>query len=392
MKILIANKFWYRRGGDCIYAINLEQMLRENGIETAVFAMRHPENLKTDFDSYFPSEISFNGPKAMMGTATRSLGLGAVRNKFNILLDDFCPDVVHLNNIHTQLSPVLAEIAHRRGIKVVWTLHDYKLLCPRYDCRQNGTQQCEECFRCKLPVLKHKCMKNSFPASVLAFLEAVCWNRKRLERCVDIFICPSEFIRQKMLQGGFKAGKLVHLCNSLDTSKCKLDDYDNRADYCCYVGRLSAEKGVGTLIAAARKLPDRKFVIVGDGPLSNSLTSLASDNVKFVGRKDWPEIKDIVGKAAFSVMPSECFENNPLSVIEAQCLGTPVLGAEIGGIPELIDDNCGMTFKSADSINLEDKMKQMFAKRFDYASIASSSLKKYDSEAYFNNLMDLYAE
>lgn len=391
MKILISNKFWYRRGGDCIYAMNLKQLLEEKGHQVAVFAMDCSENVPSGYDTYYPSEVEFKMGPMMVGAAARSLGFGSVVSKFNLLLDDFKPDVVHLNNIHTQLSPVLAELAHNRGCKVVWTLHDYKLLCPRYDCRQNGNTICEECFDRKLPVLKHKCMKNSFPASVLAYVESVCWNRKRLEKCVDTFICPSEFMWQKMLQGGFKTEKLVHLCNFIDISKCKLDNYEDREDYCCYVGRLSQEKGTKTLITAANELSDRKFIIVGDGPLRGELQSIARYNIKFVGTKDWSEIKEIVSKAKFTVIPSEWYENNPLSVIESKCLGTPVLGANIGGIPELIDDKCGMTFKSADVEDLEDKIDQMFKKEFDCASIALSSLKKYDSESYFNNLLEFYA-
>ena len=391
MKVLVANKFWYRRGGDCTYAINLEQMLRNNSVETAVFAMSHPENIQTAYDEYFPSEISFSGVRSMLGTAARSLGLGEVRKKFRKLLDDFRPDVIHLNNIHTQLSPVLAEIAHKKGIKVVWTLHDYKLLCPRYDCRQNGGILCEECFGRKLPVLKHRCMKNSLPASALAYIEAVVWNRKRLERYVDKFICPSEFILGKMVQSGFNPDKLVHLCNFIDVDKCLRDDYDNREDYCCYVGRLSGEKGVRTLIDVANELPHRRFVIVGDGPLRDELQCAAGSNVKFAGRKEWPEIKEIVGRAKFTVIPSEWYENNPLSVIESKCLGTPVLGAEIGGIPELIDITCGKTFKSGNPNDLKQSIEYMFNTEFDGSNLSEKFCIEYDAGSYLHKLLMVYA-
>lgn len=141
MKILLANKFYYRRGGDCVYVLNLEQLLRKHGHEVAVFAMDYPENIDTEWKRYFPKNMS----KLM--AFTRPFGSREVRGKFNRLLDVFRPDVVHLNNIHTQLSPVLAELAHKRGIKVVWTLHDYKLLCPRYDCLLSGDTICEACFK-----------------------------------------------------------------------------------------------------------------------------------------------------------------------------------------------------------------------------------------------------
>ena len=138
MKILLANKFYYRRGGDCVHTLNLEQLLKAHGHEVAVFAMDYPENLETQWSKYFPSEVKFKLGTGMIEALMRPFGTREVQRKFNALLDDFHPDVVHLNNIHSQLSPVIAEMAHERGIKVVWTLHDYKLLCPRYDCLRNG--------------------------------------------------------------------------------------------------------------------------------------------------------------------------------------------------------------------------------------------------------------
>lgn len=125
MKILLANKFYYRRGGDCVHTLNLEQLLKAHGHEVAVFAMDYPENLKTQWSKYFPSEVKFKLGTGMIEALMRPFGTREVQRKFNALLNDFHPDVVHLNNIHSQLSPVIAEMAHERGIKVVWTLHDY---------------------------------------------------------------------------------------------------------------------------------------------------------------------------------------------------------------------------------------------------------------------------
>lgn len=169
MRILLANKFYYTRGGDCICAINLEELLKKNGHEVAIFAMDFPKNLQTPWSKYFPSEIRFKPGIGMIEAFTRPFGTSEVRRKFNMLLDDFHPDVVHVHNIHSQLSPIIVELAHQRGIKVVWTLHDYKLLCPRYDCLRNGTEVCEECFADKHRVVKYKCMKNSCIASMLAY-------------------------------------------------------------------------------------------------------------------------------------------------------------------------------------------------------------------------------
>lgn len=389
MKILLSNKFYYRRGGDCVYTLNLEHLLKTHGHTTAIFAMQHPENLPTIWNKYFPSEIRFSPGLGMLEAFSRPFGTKEVIKKFNSLINDFKPDIVHLNNIHSQLSPIIAELAHQRGIKVVWTLHDLKLLCPRYDCLRNGQMPCEECFTDKHKVLEYKCMKNSIVASFLAYKEAIKWNKERLEACTDIFLCPSQFIANKMQQGGFNPDKLKTLCNFIDVKKCKKDNYVKN-DYYCFIGRLSHEKGIKTLITAANKLP-YKFIIIGGGPLETEMRKLASPNIEFVGFKHWDEIKEIVGKAKFSVIPSECFENNPLSVIEAQCLGTPVLGARIGGIPELIEEGItGMTFASKNVEDLKVKIQKMFASTFDYPEIAQKSQEKYNAEKYYNELMKIY--
>lgn len=389
MKILLANKFYYRRGGDCIYMLNLEKLLKAHGHDVAVFAMDYPENLDTPWKKYFPKNMS----KLM--AFTRPFGSHEVKSKFKKLLDDFKPDVVHLNNVHTQLSPVMAELAQQRGIKVVWTLHDYKLLCPRYDCLKNGNTICETCFKGdKKACLDNKCMKGSKLASFIGFKEAIVWNRERLEASTDVFICPSQFMADKMVQGGFSKSKMQTLCNFIDVEKCKFSSTDGtddvellpkKEDYYCFIGRLSHEKGAKTLIEAANQLP-YKLVIIGGGPLMDELKSVAHTNIEFVGFKQWDDIKQLVGKARFSVIPSEWYENNPLSVIEAQCLGTPVLGANIGGIPELTD----YTFSSGNIADLKTKIEKMWNSEFDYQQIASDAQHRYDAETYYDKLINIY--
>lgn len=387
MRILLSNKFYYRRGGDCIYMLNLEQLLKAHGHEVAVFAMDYAENLDTPWKGYFPQAMD----KLM--ALTRPFGSREVRTKFNRLLDDFKPDVVHLNNIHTQLSPVMAELAHARDIRVVWTLHDYKLLCPRYDCLKDGKDICELCFEGDKTYCKtYRCMKGSRLASFVGYKEAVMWNRARLEACTDLFICPSRFMAEKMEQGGFNKGKLEVLCNFIDVEKCRRDDY-GKEDYYCFIGRLSHEKGVGTLIDAASRLPF-KLKVIGGGPLAEGLQAKSRGlqaNIEFVGFKQWEEIKELVGKARFTVVPSEWYENNPLSVIEAQCLGTPVLGARIGGIPELIEEGVtGMTFESGNGDDLTGKIRAMFTASFDCNGIAEAAIKRYNAESYYNDIVTIY--
>ena len=389
MKILLSNKFYYPRGGDCIYTMNLEQLLKKHGHEVAVFAMQYPENIQNEWEKYFPSEVKFSIGLSAVEAVRRPLGTKEVKKKFIALLDDFQPDVVHLNNIHSQLSPVIARIAYKRSIKTVWTLHDYKLLCSRYDCLQNGKQICELCFTDKKQVLQNRCMKNSLFASAIAYLESKKWSREKLENYTDVFICPSRFMADKMKQGKFDINKIKVLCNFIDVEKTKREKFD-KENYYCYVGRLSNEKGIKTLIEVAKQLPFQ-LKIVGGGPLSNELQQMTkSENIEFVGYKPWDEIKEIVGKARFMVIPSEWYENNPLSVIEAQCLGTPVLGANIGGIPELIEvGKNGMLFESRNIGDLKTKIEQMFVTDFSYPIIARESQNQYSAEKYYNELIQL---
>lgn len=388
MRVLLCNKYYYRRGGDCVYTLGLESLLKAHGHQVAVFAMEYPETLDTPWRRFFPSEVNLGTLSSKLRFLARSLGLGETAVRFKALLDEFKPDVVHLGNIHSQLSPIIAEIAHSRGCRVIWTLHDYKLACPRYDCLLKGEKPCELCFNNKVNVLKNKCMKNSLAGSLMAYLEAEKWNRDRLVANTDVFICPSSFMKRKMEQAGFPSEKLVCLCNFMDVEKCRQQDYSNRRDYYCFVGRLSQEKGITTLAKVAASLPF-KLQVLGDGPVRGELPS--AKNIEYLGRKDWTDIKVIVGHARFMVIPSEWYENNPLSVIEALCLGTPVLGAEIGGIPELIEPGVsGMTFKSGDSADLSRAIEAVFEADFDYKSIAEQSQRRFSQDAYYKHLLELY--
>ena len=384
MKVLLANKFYYRRGGDCIYMLNLEQLLKQHGHEVAIFSMDYPENLDSPWKKYWPKNMS------KLAAFTRPFGDSEVRHKFTALLDDFKPDVLHLNNIHTQLSPVIAEIAHARGVRVVWTLHDTKLVCPCYSCTRDG-KWCEECFTDKKAVVKHKCMPGSIPGAIIGWREILKWNKDRLQACTDMFLPPSQFLADTMVKGGYDAGKMHVLCNFIDVSKVQNPSL-KKDDYYVFLGRVNSVKGVPTLCKAASQLP-YKLIVIGGGEMLPELQSQYRDcsNIEFVGQKNWEEFRPIMEGARFMVIPSEWSENNPLTIIESQSLGTPVLGARIGGIPELIEENvAGKTFIPGDVENLKLKIQEMFATSFDYATIAQNAQNRYNAEAYYERLMAIY--
>ena len=393
IKILLANKFYYPRGGDCVYTLQLESLLKSKGHDVAVFAIQHPQNQANEFQSYFPSEVSYSpgSRKNLVKGVLRPLGENEVKKKFTALLNDFQPDVVHLNNIHTHLSPVLAEIAYKKHIRVVWTLHDYKLLCPRYDCLRNGAG-CTLCFSDKIQVLKHKCMKNSLFASTLAYLEAKKWSKGKLEKYTNVFICPSECMKTQMLAGGFSNEKLVVLPNFASMpNEDKSNNNKKKEDYYCYIGRIAEEKGIETLLQVAQQLP-YPLKIAGKGPLFDDLqTRYASEKIEFLGYLNQKEVKSLVESSRFSVIPSEWYENNPLSGIESLYLGTPVLGADIGGIPELIEENRnGLLFEPGNRVDLKNEIEEMVHTTFDYAAIAQKAQEDYSPENYYSFLMDIY--
>lgn len=387
MKILLVNKFYYHRGGDCIYILNLEQMLKEYGHKVAVFAMDYPENLKTPWKKYFPQNMT------KLLAFTRPFGSKEVKVKFKKLLDDFQPNIVHLNNIHTQLSPTIAELAHQRGIRVVWTLHDSKLVCPCYTCMRNG-KWCTECFTDKKAVIRHKCMPGGIIGATIGYLEAKKWNPQRLQACTDLFLPPSQFMADTCIAGGYDKSKFKVLCNFIDVEKVKNPCFE-KEDYYVFLGRLTRVKGIRTLCKAAEELP-YKLIVIGGGELEDELRNKYKDcsQIEFIGQKNWEEFRPILEKARFMVIPSEWSENNPLTIIEAQSLGTPVLGAHIGGIPELIEENVsGMTFESGNVNDLKHKIQQMFAiTTFNYEEIAKQAIKKYSSETYYKILIDLYTK
>lgn len=395
MKILLANKFYYRRGGDCIYTLNLEQLLMKHGHDVAVFAMQYPENERSGWSKYWPKNMS------KVDVFTRPFGDKEVRREFGRLLEDFKPDVVHLNNIHTQLSPVISKMAHEKGVKVVWTLHDTKLVCPCYTCTRDG-KWCTECFTDKRAVIRHRCMPGGLPGAIIGYREIKKWNKNVLQEYVDLFLPPSQFMMDTCVAGGYSPEKFRVLCNFIDVSKVQNPSF-KKGDYYVFLGRLTSVKGVETLCKAAALL-DKKLIIIGGGELEEILRKeyALCRNIEFKGQMQWDEFRPILEGARFMVLPAEWSENNPLTVIESQSLGTPVLGARIGGIPELIESHSpalpkrecvvsnGMTFTSGDVEDLRDKIQRMFDYKFDYKRIAQNAVERFSSEAYYEKLIEYY--
>lgn len=393
LKILIVSKFLYARGGAETYAINLGEMLKMHNHEVRFFSMSYPENINVDENEYFAKEVSFFQPSlnAKLKAALRVFGIG-VRQNYEKLLNDFQPDIVHLNNIHSYLSPIVAELAHKKGIKVIWTVHDYKLICPAYSCLCHG-EPCEACIENnKFSVISRKCMKDSLFASLLAWGEIMYWNKNRLSKWTDAFICPSNFMAQKMIKGGYPADKLHTIYNFIDIKKAKLIAELSEEEEIAYVylGRLSEEKGIEELLKVANQLPYTLY-IAGKGPLKEMLTQkYASDKIRFVGHLSDIEIIKLFKRVKFSVIPSIWYENNPLSVIESLCCGTPVLGRNIGGIPELLKiSTCNRQFSRNEELSIA--ITDMFSTctQIDRNEISTIACKYFSTKQYYQQWLEI---
>ena len=394
-RVLIVNKFLYPRGGDCIVASNTTTLLRSHGYEVGEFAMKYDANLPSPFSKYYAPEVSFAGSAIdKLRAAARIMGGAGVKDSFAAIVEEFKPDVVWFHNIHSYLSPAIVKMAKERGCRVLWTLHDYKLACPSYLCLRDG-KPCGDCLRSMTSVVKHRCMKGSLSASLLGYVEAKRWPVKKISRWVDYFICPSKFLASMMREAGVEKGKLKVVCNFIDPQKYELiskSELPERRDYAVYIGRLSHEKGIDTLLEAAKGLHQIPLRIYGSGPIEQELKEKYSSlpNVKFMGKVDSENVVKALSGARFSVVPSEWYENNPLSLIESLCCGVPVVGANIGGIPELISNpNCGELFTPGNIESLRIGMSKLWKRDNGFEELKYDSLNRFSAETHFRQIAPL---
>jgi glycosyltransferase involved in cell wall biosynthesis len=233
-------------------------------------------------------------------------------------------------------------------------------------------------------------MPGGIIGSTIGYLEAKKWDKEKLQEYTDLFLPPSQFMKDTVVRGGYDPRKFRVLCNFIDVDKVKNPCFEKK-DYYVYLGRVNEVKGVRTLCKAASTLP-YKLIVIGGGELLLELQEqYKTSDIEFKGQMEWNDFRPIIEGAKFMVLPSEWSENNPLTVIESQSLGTPVLGARIGGIPELIEEGVtGMTFESGNVEDLKEKIELMWNASFNYKEIADNAVKRYSSEAYYKELMKVY--
>jgi len=338
MKILMVNKFLYPRGGSESYMLSLSEHLERLGHEVEFFGMQDTANTVGNRAGLYTQNMDFH-----------STGLGRFLYPFQILysleakkkimqvIDEFQPDLVHMNNINFQLTPSIIDGVKKKGVPLVQTVHDYQMICPNhllYNFEENTP--CEACVHgSKLPCIQGKCIHGSLVKSVLGVIEAKLYAWKKTYRKVDLFICPSQFLEGKLLGAKeFYKGKTKTIHNFINKEQFR--ETGKTEDYIVFVGRLSKEKGIENLAGAAKLLPEYKFVVAGSGPDEGMLHGIS--NLKLAGFLTGEKLRELMGNAKVLLLPSVCYENCPLSILEAHCMGVPVVTMKSGGMAELVQD------------------------------------------------------
>lgn len=398
MRILMINKFLYPNGGSETYIFKLGEYLQKQGHEVQYFGMEHEGRCVGNRVNAYTSDMDFHGGSKLdkLTYPLKTIYSKEARVQIRKVLDDFKPDVCHLNNFNYQLTPsMILEIVKWRkqtdkSCKIVFTAHDYQLVCPNHMLNNPNTHEnCERCLGGKyMNCIKGKCIHGSTAKSFIGTLEAEFWKRKGTYGYIDKMICCSEFLKTKMDSNPIFANKTIALHNFVDRVSWKEVE---KKDYVLYFGRFSEEKGIGTLIKVCQELPDIQFIFAGIGPLEKSIENVP--NIKNVGFQKGEKLEKLIREAKFSIYPSEWYENCPFSVMESQMYGTPVLGADIGGIPELIEvGKTGELFESGNKEDLKFKINKLWENR-DLISQYSQNCKniKFDNiEEYYSKIMKIY--
>lgn len=446
MKILMINKFLYPNGGSETYMFGLGDYFQSIGHEVQYFGMEHEGRCVGNNMDAYTMDMDFHGGSVFskLTYPIKTIYSREARRKIRLVLDDYEPDVCHLNNFNYQLTPsVILEIDSWRKetghkCKIVYTAHDYQLICPNHMLRDLKCDcNCERCvggsfFNCT----RNRCIHGSLLKSLIGSLEAQYWKNNKAYSYIDTIICPSEFMKKMMDTNPLFAGKTIAMHNFLPEDvknaiiKHKGEDYteDNsdkqnsskaldyklaKHTYVLYFGRYSTEKGIGTILNASERLPEITFVFAGKGPLEDAIDSRADavmdgvvneingggSNIVNLGFKSGDELREIIKNAAFTIYPSEWYENCPYSVMESIAIGTPVLGADIGGIPELINtpDKAlnganGEVFESGDIGALVKMVQSLYndtGKLKQYRSNCKIDLFD-DAAVYAEKLMEIY--
>lgn len=398
MKILLVNKFLYPKGGSETYVMNLGRYMQSVGHEVQYFGMDCEDRTVGNNAEAYTSPMDFHNGSFFdrIMYSVKTVYSEESRKKIRRVLDDFQPDVCHLNNFNYQLTPsIILEIVKWRkengkNCKIIYTAHDLQLVCPNHLMTNPiSSEICEKCLGGNfVNCIKGKCIHGSTLKSAVGAVEAWFWNKLGVYKNFDAVICPSGFLADKLSSNPVLKDKITVMHNFINIQNPISIE---KKDYVLFYGRYSKEKGIETLLNVADKLPNIQFVFAGIGPLNEEVDK--RKNIENKGFLSGESLASLISEAAFTVVPSECPENCPFTVMESQMYGTPVLGAEIGGIPELIKTGeTGELFESGNAQQLERMIESMISDKAKLKAYSENCVNvKFDTtEEYFEKLIKLY--
>jgi glycosyltransferase involved in cell wall biosynthesis len=401
-RLLSINNYFYRRGGAEVVFLEQNRLFEEIGWEVIPFCMRHRDNLPTPWERFFVDEIEFGqayGPLEKIVRAAKVTYSLEARRKLRDLLLASRPHIAHAHNVYHHLSPSILSILKQAGVPTVLSLHDLKIACPAYKMMRDG-RPCESCKGGRVHnVLRYRCIKGSTALSAVVLMETLVHRALRTyAHNVDRFVVPSRFYIEKLAAWGWPRDRFVHIPNFVDVDR--LQPQGHAGDGFLYMGRLSPEKGLRTLLRAATAA-HQPVTFVGSGPEEQPLRHLADTlgaDARFLGHRSGADLHAAVAAARAVVIPSEWYENAPISVLEAYALGRPVIGAAIGGIPELVrEGETGATFPAGDVAALRQTLARFAAMPIQAVTAMGRAgrqwvEREFSAAMYRRRLLALYEE
>lgn len=397
MRILLINKFHYKKGGAEKAYFDTARILAENGHEIAFFSMEHPSNESTPWSKFFVSQVEYLNEKQSFFSKAK-IGLRIIWNfeasqKLEVLIKEFKPDIAHLHNTYHQLSPSILWTLKKHGVPIVMTLHDYKAVSPNYNLFVRGKIWAHTSGW--LAVMD-RVVKDSFIRSLNCAVEIWLHRLIRSYHLVNRFIAPSHFLIEMYRKLGFHHD-IAYVPQPLSPFPSKPNEF-GVGNFFLFVGRLSGEKGVQLLLEAFHQLPEEKLVIVGTGPDEEKLRQYQKDhhlaNVTFAGYQTGVALDDIFRGAKAFLLPSVWYENMPYVMLEAFGFGKPVLGSNLGGIPERIETgNNGFLFEAGKVPGIIQAIQSFnTSNQVELSQNAWESIGSLHEETYYQELQKVYQE
>lgn len=405
LKILLVNKYHYRRGGSETYYFALADALRKAGNQVIFFAMNDDKNEPCEQEEYFTSVVDYSrgGKVKQLKQAVTLVYSFEAKRKFEQLVKVEKPDIVHMNLVHRQITLSIVDVCYKYHIPVVYTVHDLVCSCPVGSLLTPTYKTCRKCYDGHyINCVKNKCIKKSATKSFAAFLEANFYKLHHSYDKIDAYITPSFFYKKEIEKSRITTKPIYHLTNFLP-SETVYTQAESEEKYFLFLGSLSKNKGVFTLLKAFHRanLSGWKLLYAGTGEETERMTAYIEKNslhdcVKLLGFITGEALRRVVELSYVAVLPSEWYENGPYALMEPMMCGKPVIGADIGGIPELvIPGKTGWLFESGNTEQLSQVLQiAAHASPKEYTRLSNGAYEfakiNFNEDTYVGKLTKIY--